>query len=110
MGRSAGKLRAGAARGAMRSPELLRYEMAKLEQLKPNPKNPRIHSERQIKQIARSIEEFGSIEGALGSSRAISHHAPQSWLPSGEGAGVLRPSGAYLLAAPEELASTAIRE
>lgn len=61
MGRSAGKIRAGAARGAIRSPELLRYEMVRLEQLTPNPKNARIHSERQIKQIARSYDEFGSI-------------------------------------------------
>ncbi len=61
MGRSTGKLRAGAAPGAIKSPELLRYEMAKLEQLTPNPKNARIHSERQIKQIARSVDEFGSI-------------------------------------------------
>jgi len=35
--------------------------MARLEQLTPNPRNARIHSERQIKQIARSNDEFGSI-------------------------------------------------
>jgi DNA modification methylase len=35
--------------------------MVRPEQLTPNPKNARIHSERQIKQIARSNEEFGVI-------------------------------------------------
>ncbi|TCJ41294.1 site-specific DNA-methyltransferase [Parafrankia sp. BMG5.11] len=61
MGLSAGKLRAGTARGAIKSPELLRYEMVKLDELKPNRKNARKHSDRQIKQIARSMEQFGSI-------------------------------------------------
>jgi DNA modification methylase len=31
----------------------------RIEDLKPNLKNPRLHSEKQIKQIARSIEAFG---------------------------------------------------
>ena len=66
MGRSAGKVRAGAARGAIQSPELLRYEMVKLEQLKPNPKNARKHSERQIKQIARSFRELKVVAGPPG--------------------------------------------
>jgi ParB/RepB/Spo0J family partition protein len=30
-----------------------------LDALKPNPKNPRIHTEKQIRQIAHSIEAFG---------------------------------------------------
>jgi ParB-like chromosome segregation protein Spo0J len=30
-----------------------------LESLKPDPKNPRSHSEKQLKQIAKSIEAFG---------------------------------------------------
>jgi ParB-like chromosome segregation protein Spo0J len=30
-----------------------------LESLKPDPKNPRLHSEKQLKQIAKSIEAFG---------------------------------------------------
>lgn len=60
MGHNAGKLRSGTARNAVRSPEpLLRYEMVKLEQLKPNPKNPREHTKRQIAQIAASYREFG---------------------------------------------------
>jgi len=28
-------------------------------QLRPDPKNPRLHSEKQVRQIARSIEAFG---------------------------------------------------
>ena len=30
-----------------------------IDQIKPNPNNPREHSAAQIKQLARSIEEFG---------------------------------------------------
>jgi hypothetical protein len=63
MGRSAGKLRTGAAARAVRSPEPPRYETAMLEQLKPNPKNARKHSKRQVQQIARAFGEFGVIRG-----------------------------------------------
>lgn len=65
MGHNAAKLRAGIARTAARSPEPLRYEMAKLEQLRPNPKNARRHSKRQVKQIARAYQEFGVINPVI---------------------------------------------
>ena len=61
MGRSIGKLSANAAPGAVRSPEPHRYEIMPLDRLKPNPKNARKHSKRQIKQIACSFEEFNVI-------------------------------------------------
>src|SRR4051794_9632503 len=37
----------------------LRVELVPIARLKLNPRNPRNHGERQIKQIARSIEAFG---------------------------------------------------
>jgi DNA modification methylase len=37
----------------------LRIERVEIGRLKPDARNPRLHSEPQIKQIARSIEEFG---------------------------------------------------
>jgi len=37
----------------------LRIEHVAVRQLKVDPRNPRLHSERQLKQIARSIESFG---------------------------------------------------
>src|ERR1051325_9588041 len=37
----------------------LRVERVEIRRLKPDPRNPRLHSERQLKQIARSIEAFG---------------------------------------------------
>jgi DNA modification methylase len=37
----------------------LRIEHVSIERLKLDPRNPRIHSDRQVKQIARSIEVFG---------------------------------------------------
>jgi hypothetical protein len=37
----------------------LRIEHVAIERLKLDSRNPRIHSERQIKQIARSIQAFG---------------------------------------------------
>ena len=37
----------------------LRIEHVPVEQLRPDPRNPRAHPERQIKQILRSIETFG---------------------------------------------------
>jgi ParB-like chromosome segregation protein Spo0J len=37
----------------------LRIEQVAVGQLKLDPRNPRLHSERQIKQIARSIKAFG---------------------------------------------------
>src|SRR5438270_5577962 len=37
----------------------LLIEHVPVEQLRPDPRNPRLHSERQLKQIARSIDTFG---------------------------------------------------
>ena len=37
----------------------LRIEHVAIERLKLDTRNPRIHSDRQIKQIARSIQAFG---------------------------------------------------
>src|SRR3984893_9249500 len=37
----------------------LRIEHVAIERLKLDPRNPRVHSDRQIKQIARSIKAFG---------------------------------------------------
>jgi ParB-like chromosome segregation protein Spo0J len=37
----------------------LRIERVRIGQLKPDSRNPRLHSERQLKQIARSINVFG---------------------------------------------------
>jgi ParB-like chromosome segregation protein Spo0J len=36
-----------------------RIERVTIGRLKPDPRNPRLHSERQIKQIVRSIQAFG---------------------------------------------------
>src|SRR3954471_9400361 len=38
---------------------VLRVEGVEIGRLKPDPRNPRLHGERQVKQIARSIEAFG---------------------------------------------------
>jgi len=37
-----------------------------ISKLKVNPKNPRVHCSRQIRQIARSIEAFGFLVPVLG--------------------------------------------
>src|SRR5256885_6341830 len=37
----------------------LRIDLRPAEELKPNPANPRLHSKKQIRQIANSIETFG---------------------------------------------------
>src|SRR3954469_15296300 len=37
----------------------LTIEWLPLDDLKPDPRNPRVHGARQIRQIARSIESFG---------------------------------------------------
>src|SRR4029077_9818150 len=44
--------------------------------LRSNPQNPRLHSDKQVKQIARSIKAFGPIVPVLidGSSRVIAGH------------------------------------
>jgi ParB-like chromosome segregation protein Spo0J len=47
-----------------------------IDQLKANPDNPRIHTDRQVKQIARSLETFGPIVPVLidRNSRVIAGH------------------------------------
>lgn len=41
------------------APKELRIDLRPAEELKPNPANARIHSKKQIRQIANSIEAFG---------------------------------------------------
>ena len=41
------------------APNNLRIDLKPAEELKPNPANARIHSKKQIRQIANSIEAFG---------------------------------------------------
>ena len=43
----------------------LRIEYVGVETLRPDPNNARTHSKKQIRQIARSIEEFGFVNGIL---------------------------------------------
>ena len=62
-------------RVAGRAPRLkVRYRS--IASLKSNPKNTRLHSDKQVRQIARSIEAFGSIVPVLidGSSQVIAGH------------------------------------
>ena len=42
-----------------------RVEWAPIESLRPNPKNARTHSKKQIRQIARSIRQFGFLNPAI---------------------------------------------
>src|SRR6266853_6328137 len=48
-------------KGVANSSTRLSLEYKPVENLTPNPNNPRIHSDRQIRQIARSIEAFGFV-------------------------------------------------
>jgi ParB-like chromosome segregation protein Spo0J len=43
----------------------LRIEWRPVSALKPNPRNARTHSEKQIHQIAQSIKEFGFLNPVL---------------------------------------------
>jgi DNA modification methylase len=54
----------------------LQIELRPIDQLKPDPRNPRRHSRKQIKQLARSIETFGFIAPALvdGEGHVIAGH------------------------------------
>jgi DNA modification methylase len=40
-------------------PKISKIDLRLIEELKPNPTNPRIHGKKQIQQIAKSIEAFG---------------------------------------------------
>ncbi|HLM82950.1 MAG TPA: DNA methyltransferase [Terriglobales bacterium] len=54
----------------------LQIQYCPIATLKANPENPRVHSDRQIRQIARSLETFGSIVPVLidQNSRVIAGH------------------------------------
>jgi hypothetical protein len=54
----------------------LSIQNRRVEELKPDPKNPRIHSEKQVRQIARSIQTFGFNVPVLidGDLRVIAGH------------------------------------
>lgn len=54
----------------------LAIEYLRVQELKPNPRNPRVHSPKQIKQIARSIEAFGFIVPLLldGNQMVVAGH------------------------------------
>jgi DNA modification methylase len=54
----------------------LQIEVRPIDELKPDPQNPRRHSSKQIKQLARSIETFGFIAPALvdGEGQVIAGH------------------------------------
>lgn len=43
----------------------LDIEYRKVDELRPQPRNPRVHSKKQIRQIARSIEAFGFVSPVL---------------------------------------------
>jgi DNA modification methylase len=54
----------------------LRIEWVPIGQLRPNPRNPRTHSKKQIKQIAASIRKFGFLNPVLvdGDNMALAGH------------------------------------
>lgn len=37
----------------------------KLSEVKPNPKNPRLHSPDQLRRLERSLEDFGYSKGSM---------------------------------------------
>jgi ParB-like chromosome segregation protein Spo0J len=45
--------------------EALRIEYVSADTLRPDPNNARTHSRKQVKQIAKSIQEFGFVNGIL---------------------------------------------
>src|SRR5450756_813072 len=51
------KNRASTKLGVVSSPLAIVYQ--NIDKLQPDSKNPRVHSEKQIQQVARSIEAFG---------------------------------------------------
>lgn len=55
----------------------LAIEHLALDRIRPDPRNPRLHSKRQIRQVANSIERFGHLVPALvdGEGRLIAGHA-----------------------------------
>ena len=50
-----------AAKGIGSSSTRLSIQYRRIESLTPNPNNPRVHTDRQIQKIARSIEAFGFV-------------------------------------------------
>src|SRR5438874_4270893 len=59
----------------------LRIDLRPAEELKPNPANARVHSKKQIRQIANSIEAFG-------------FNVPDSCIEASHGSNVLFPQSA----------------
>jgi ParB-like chromosome segregation protein Spo0J len=43
----------------MANPTAMKVALVNVDDLKPDPKNPRLHDERNVKAVARSLEEFG---------------------------------------------------
>jgi DNA modification methylase len=54
----------------------LRVTKIAISDLKPDPKNPRVHNERQVRQLAKSIDTFGFVQPVLidGMRRVIAGH------------------------------------
>jgi ParB-like nuclease family protein len=59
MGHRMSKSNRPAERAPARSGDLLNLVNRRIEELKPDPANPRRHSRKQIRQIAQSIAAFG---------------------------------------------------
>jgi DNA modification methylase len=61
---------------ADRSTPRLEVRYLSIDSLRSNPQNPRLHSDKQVRQIARSLEAFGPIVPVLidGSSQVIAGH------------------------------------
>ena len=57
------------------APNNLRTDLKPAEELKPNPANARIHSKKQIRQIANSIEAFGFNVPVLDAELNVRHAA-----------------------------------
>jgi ParB/RepB/Spo0J family partition protein len=59
-----------------RSTPRLEVRYLSIDCLRSNPQNPRLHSDKQVRQIARSLEAFGPIVPVLidGSSQVIAGH------------------------------------
>ena len=49
------------------------YLKLSLDQLRPNPNNPRVHSKKQTRQIADSSDDFRQIIPLLQNQRATEH-------------------------------------
>jgi ParB-like chromosome segregation protein Spo0J len=54
----------------------LKIKYLPIDQLSPNPSNPRTHTKKQIKQLARSIQQFGFVNPLIvdSSGRILAGH------------------------------------